>query len=321
MGVYFFYGEEDFNIDIEIENMRAKLNPDFISMSYQVLDNPEYSDLISTLRKAPMMFGNILSIIHCEKYFTTQGISFEDSELNDIDDALKNNQESSDIVFVLKIPRDEKKKPDTRRKIYKIISKYNLREFPAIKKYKTAEISAWLHKRAKTKKLTLTDDAVYLLIEQLGNNLRQLDTELDKLKLIAYPENKITKEMVCEISISNQELFNITDSILKKRKDQALSEYQKLTDKKHPLEILAGIQTILRNWIFIKLNYGKTNIADIVKVTGMNEYAIKPLAPKLKSINIADIVMLKENLFKAEYNIKSGKSIDIEKEVEYAIIK
>ena len=72
MAVYFFYGDEDFNIDLEIETMRSKLNQDFISMNYQTLDNPEYSDLISALRTPPMMFGDMLIVINSEKYFSTQ---------------------------------------------------------------------------------------------------------------------------------------------------------------------------------------------------------------------------------------------------------
>ena len=117
MSVYFFYGDEDYNIELEIENMRSKLNQDFISMNFQVLDNPEYSELITALRTPPMMFGNMLVVINAEKYLTSQKNYFEDSELADIEDALKNNPDSLDIVFVDKLPRDEGKKPDSRRKL------------------------------------------------------------------------------------------------------------------------------------------------------------------------------------------------------------
>ena len=51
MAVYFFYGDEDYLIDSQIEAMRLKLNPDFLSMSFKTFDNPEYGDLISVLRK------------------------------------------------------------------------------------------------------------------------------------------------------------------------------------------------------------------------------------------------------------------------------
>ena len=69
MSVNFFYGVEDFNIELEIEKMKSKLNPDFISISFQVHDNPEYQELINILRTPPMMFGDSLIVINSEKYF------------------------------------------------------------------------------------------------------------------------------------------------------------------------------------------------------------------------------------------------------------
>ena len=63
MTVYFYYGEEDFNIELEIEKMKSKLNQDFIAMNFQNLDNPEYTELITALRTPPMMFGDMLIVI------------------------------------------------------------------------------------------------------------------------------------------------------------------------------------------------------------------------------------------------------------------
>lgn len=322
MAVYFFYGDEDFNIELEIEKMKSKLNKDFIAMNFQTLDNPEYPELITALRTPPMMFGDMLIVINSEKYFSSQKNFFEDSELEDIEDALKNNPESLNIVFVVKLPRDEGKKLDSRRKLYKILSKFNTQEFATYKTYKTAEIAAWIKNHAKKNKdLLLKDDAVELLIEQIGNNLRQFDGELDKLKLLAYPEKTVTRKMVEEISISNQDLFNITELIMKNEKDKALLEFKKLTDKKHPLEILAAIQTMLRKWIIIKTKATSASPIEISKLTGMHEFVVKQTVTKLKNTKIADLVNLKQNLFKVECDIKSAEVLDIISEVEIALIR
>ncbi len=321
MTVYFFYGDEDYNIEIEIENMRSKLNPDFISMNFQTLDNPEYPELITALRTPPMMFGNMLVVINADKYFSSQKNYFEDSELADIEDALKNNPDSLDIVFVVCLPRDEGKKIDSRRKLYKILSKFNSREFPVFKTYKTAEIADWIKKRAKKKDLSLKEDAVTLLIEHIGNNLRQFDGELDKLKLIAYPEKVVTKKMVEEIAISNEDLFNITELIMKNQKDKALLEFKKLTDRKHPLEILAAIQTMLRKWIIIKTKSSSCSPMELSKLTGMHEFVVKQTLTKLKNTKASDLVNLKQNLYNAECKIKSAEALDINSEVECALIR
>ena len=92
MAVYFFYGDEDYNIELELESMKSKLNQDFIAMNFQNLDNPEYTELITALRTPPMMFGDMLIVINADKYFLSQKNYFEDAELEDIEDALKNNE-------------------------------------------------------------------------------------------------------------------------------------------------------------------------------------------------------------------------------------
>lgn len=321
MAVYFFYGDEDFNIDLELEKMRSKLNPDFILMSYQTLDNPNYSTLINALRTPPMMFGDMLIVVNAENYFLSNKNCFEDSELADIEDALKNNPDGLNIVFVVRLPRDEGKKLDSRRKLYKILSKFNAREFPTFKTYKTAEISAWIKNRAKSKDITVDNDATELLIEQIGNDLRQFDSELDKLKLIAYPKKTITRSMVEDICISNQDLFNFAELVMVGKKDRALLEFKKLLDKKHPLELLSAIQTMIRKWIIIKIKSSTESTVELSKLVGMHEFVVKQNLQKLKNTPVAELVKLKENLFEVECKIKTAESVDMISEVECAIIR
>lgn len=321
MAVYFFYGDEDYNIELELDKMISNLNPDFKSMSLQTLDNPNFSTLITALRTTPMMFGDMLIIINAEEYLLSNKNSFEDSELSEIEDALNNNPDSLNIVFVVKLPRDENKKPDSRRKLYKILSKFNVKEFPTFKTYKTAEIAGWIKTQAKKKDITLEDSAVTVLIEQIGNNLREFNTELDKLKLIAYPEKKVTKKMVEDICISNEDLFTFAELIMKGERDRALLEFNKLIDKKHPLEILSAVQTMLKKWIILKTKSSTSNPAELSKLTGQHEFVVKQNLQKLKNTKVSDLVNLKQNLFEAECKIKSAEAIDITREVECAIIR
>ena len=323
MAVYFFYGEEDYNIDLELNKMRSKLSPDFISMSYHVCDNPDYQSLIQILRTPPMMFGDSLFVIKAEKYFydkkNKDSVSFEDAELDDIEDALKNNQQGIDIVFVVKLPRDENKKIDSRRKLFKILSNFNSQEFPTFSTFYPKEIGNWVRNCAKSKDLSINNDALELLVEQIGNNLRQFDSELDKLKLVAYPNNVVTKDMISEVCISNQDLFNITKCLMNADKTGALLELKKVLDKKHPLELLSAIQTMLRQWVIVK---SSSSNDDIKRKTGIfNEGRIYHLKEDLKKISLKDLVTLKENLFEVEYRIKSGECIDMISEVENAIIR
>ena len=106
MAVYFFYGDEDFNIEKEIEKLKKSLDKNFLEMSYKTYDNPKFPDLISVLRSQPMMFGKMLVVINCLDYFTK---TFDDKQIKEIESAIDNNNENLDIAFVAALPHDDGK--------------------------------------------------------------------------------------------------------------------------------------------------------------------------------------------------------------------
>ncbi len=318
MAVYFFYGDEDFNIEKEIEKLKKGLDKNFLEMSFKTFNNPKFPDLISLLRSQPMMFGKMLIVINCLDYFTK---TFDDKQIKEIEAAIENNNENLDIVFVAALPRDGGKKLDSRKKLFKILAKQNAKECASIPTYKTAELEDWVKKAAKSKSLKINPDAVTALISQVGNNLRQLDGELDKLHLMCYPDKVATKEMVKDICISNEDLFAFSDFLMVGDKDRALLEYRKLLEKKYPLEILSTIHTMLRRWIVIKAKASELTPFELGKLTGQHEYVVKLTMQKLKKTNLKDLVQLKKNLTDAEFKIKTGQAFSVEDEVENAFMQ
>lgn len=318
MNIYFFYGDEEYNIEQEIDKLKKKLlDKNFAAMNFKSVDNPSFPDFMALLRTQPMMFGNLMIVINIDEYFSK---AWEDKQLEELSNALQDNVESLCVVLKVVLPRNEGKKVDSRKKIFKIISKYaQMQEFPTFKTYKIDEIGAWIAKQAKKLDITLDKDATATLIEQVGNNLRELSKELEKLQLLAYPEKKITKSMVKDVCISNEDLFTLADFLLKGNKGSALFEFQKLLDKKHSLEILSALQTMLRKWIIIKLKSKEMPASEISKLVGQHEYVVKTTLEKMKNTPIRDLVRLKQNLTQAEYRIKSGQAqVD---EVEVALLK
>lgn len=318
MAVYFFYGEEDFDIENEIGKLKKGLDKNFLEMSFKTFDNPKFPDLISILRSQPMMFGKMLIVINCLDYFSK---TFEDKEMKQIQEAIEDNNENLDIVFVAQLPRGEGKKLDSRKKFFKLLAKQKVKECAVIPTYKTAELEGRISKIAKDKGTKLDKEAMTAIISQIGNNLRQIDKELDKLKLFAYPNDVVTALMVREICISNEDLFVFSDYLMENRKDKALLEYRKLLDTRYPLEILSTLQTMLRRWIVLKAKAKTASPMELSRMTGMHEYVVKLNLQKLKNTNLKDLVRLKQNLTDAEYRVKAGLALDVEKEVENALFR
>lgn len=318
MAIYFFYGEEDYNIEQEIKKLKSGLDKNFLEMSFKTYDNPPFSDLISILYSQPMMFGKMLIVIKCFDYFSK---TFDDKEMKEIENALNNHSDSLDIVFSAELPRGENKKLDSRKKLFKLLSKHNAKEFAVIPTYKTEELVSWIVKSGKSKEIKFEREALIQIVSQIGNNLRQIDKELDKLKLFIYPRDTVKPEDVREVCISNEDLFAFSDYLMVNEKDKALLEYRKLLDTRYPLEIIAVLQTMLRRWIILKAKGKKLSAPELSRQTGMHEYVVKLSLQKLKNTNLKDLVKLKKNLTECEYKIKSGQIGNIEKEVENVLFR
>lgn len=322
--IYFFYGDEEFNISNKIKEFKSKLDKDFAEMSYKYFNNPKFPDLISAIKSQPMMFGKMLVEINCLGYLSGKSSddkSFDDKQFKQLAEALDCSSENVDVVFTAQIPPDSQKKIDKRKKIFKLLSKYNAQEFNQIPSYKTAELEGWIKQQAKSKDLKISDEVAGAILFQVGSNLRMLDSELEKLKIYAG-KSPVTKEMIKEICVTNEDLFVFIDYLVEGNKSKALLEYQKLLVKKHPLEILSVLHTLLHGRIQIKAYSAKHSPDEIAKIINMHPFRVKMEIQKLKNISLKDLVKLKKNLTDAEYKIKSGQSnLDIDKEIEYAILQ
>jgi DNA polymerase-3 subunit delta len=110
--------------------------------------------------------------------------------------------------------------------------------------------------------------------------------------------------------------------LIAENKAKALEEYQKLLTKKHPLEILSVLHTLLHSKIQIKANAQKCSPEEIAKIINMHPYRVKLEIQKLKNTSLKNLVRLKQNLTEAEYKIKSGQSVlELDREVEFAILQ
>ena len=317
MTVYFYYGQEDFNIEQEIKKHKKTLDKNFLAMNYKSFDNPNFPTFVEALRSQPMMFGKMLVVINCLDYFSK---TLEDKQLEEIKVALDNNSENVDIILTAILDREGTGKLDSRRKFTKLLMKYNAKEFPQISVFKPHEVVYWVKNQAKNKKLSIDNDAAELLVENLSNNLRLLDNEIEKMGLSSGEDKKITKEIVKENSITTDDFLEFTNFLMKNKRDEALLKFYRITEKRHPLELLAGTNTMLRKWILIKL-YGKTKgTAEAARIIGMNEFRAKMIYANMKDTPLKDLIRLKENFTRAESRIKNFEAFDEFTEIQNVIM-
>ena len=308
MAVFLFYGQEEYLMEKEIKKLKDELlNASFASMAYKVFDNPLYNTLIECVQSSPLMFGNTLNLIHIDKYLIGNKMSLDDKQMEVFSQALESLNPSVNIIFVCKIPRDETKKPDSRKKIYKIISKYSqVREFTQFKTYQK-ELNTQISKMAKEKDLVISSDNISLLIEQLGSNLTLIDSELEKLKTALHPDKTITTEAIKQYCTSTEDVFTLADLLIQGNKNEILKQYNLLTEKRHPLEIFSVLQGSFQRFIFIKNYEKRMSDKDISLKLRLHEFIVMKTREKLKNTPLNKLVKIRENLTDAEYKLKTGQ--------------
>ena len=321
MAVFLFHGQEEFLMEKEIKKLKGELlDSSFMSMAYKVFDNPPFQTLLECIQSAPLMFGNTLSLISVEKYLVGNKLSLDDKQIESLDFALSNISPSVNIIFVCKIPRDEAKKPDSRKKIFKTLSKYSqVREFAQYKNY-DKQLPSEIQKMAKDKELTINTEAITTLIEQLGVNLTLLDSELEKLKVAIYPKKAVDVASIKKYCTSSDDIFSLSDAIIAGNKNDVLKQYNLLAEKKHYLEIFAFLQSSFQKLLIVKSYEKKMSPAEIGLKLKMHEFVVKKTQEKLRKTSLEQLVKIRENLINVEYKIKTGQTVAPEAAIEMVLL-
>ncbi len=311
MPIHFLWGDEDYLIEKRAREIKQKALGDNVNeLNYKAVDNPSFSLFSELVRTNAMMFGDIVIQIKCQKYFLESKTKekLDENQVKELVEGFNNLSERVHIILICPIPRGEKKKPDSRKKLYKELIKLTTpEEFKSFKNYEEYKLIPVIKKLAQEIMLKINDPEISLLIQTTGASLRDIANQLEKLKLYAYPNSTVNSEMIKEIAINNVDIFTVIDYILAKNWAKAINVISQLLQKEHYLPSLALLQTSISNLVRTKIYYkNKLSTMDIAMKLNQNEYVVKKNIEKLNSVNFNELVDLKVNLLKAEYCLKTG---------------
>ena len=311
MSLSFFWGEEDFLIEEEIGKIKKEILGDNISeLNYRVVDNPDFSEFVFLLRSQPIMFGESIYVIKCEKYFLKSGkkIKLDDKQIEELIDAIELISDKIHIILTALVKRGEREKPDSRTKLFKAIQKNGtVKEFAAFKAYEEYKIIPVLKTMLKDFNLKADNQTLEELTRRVGPYLRDLHSALDKISLYVYPDNIITAKTIENLYASSNNIFALVDLILDKNYEKVISEITNMLQKSHYLEILAFLESGFSKILLTKIYSKNMSSFDIARKTGQNEYAVKMSLNKIKNIPLSELIRLKKNLVNAEFEIKTGE--------------
>ena len=163
---------------------------------------------------------------------------------------------------------------DKRKKIYKSIFKSGT-IFESKKIYEN-QVYQWIEGESKEKNLNLHPNSIKIIADFVGNDLSQIDNELEKLKL-NFDEQMIIRPEEIENIIGFSKEFNffeLTKEIGKKNYEKSLDlvSHMAKNNKRYPLPVIIGSIYTFFNKLFIY--HSIENKKDASKILGINPYFI-----------------------------------------------
>lgn len=159
---------------------------------------------------------------------------------------LSNPSESSIVIFIA----DEL---NGVRKMSKLLKAHSVAvEFEALK---DIELLKWARDKITEAGATADDRVIRQIVDLVGDDVRRLTTEIEKLVTAALPDTMITSELVDMLIAHSRELsnFDLTDHLVAGRGRQAIQVLKKiLDDGAEPLALLGLISYNFRRLLMAK---------------------------------------------------------------------
>ena len=159
-------------------------------------------------------------------------------------------------------------------------------------------------------KYKIDKTAVSELIVRCNSDYSLIYSEIEKLKLYKLKDKFISYDDVCDVVNKNIEsdIFKLTDAIGEKNKIKIMNVYNDLIENDYdPIMLIGVISNEFRLYKQVKdlisIGYSEGMISKHLKV---HPYRVKLAIEKTSYYKKEDIENILSNLFKTDYDIKSG---------------
>lgn len=218
--IYLLYGEEAYLKRMYKEKLRNALVEKEDTMNYNYyagkgISVPEVIDVSETM---PFFADRRLIIIENSGFFKSA------SELGDY---VKELPESTYFVFV-------EEEVDKRNKLYKAVKDKG--RIVEMSRQDNRTLTNWVLGKLKAENKNITRAALELFFTKTGDDMENIEKELEKLVCYCMNQDSITPkevEEVCTVTITNK-IFEMISAIAEKKKEKALELYYDLLALKEP---------------------------------------------------------------------------------------
>ena len=261
--IYLLYGEEQYLIRQYRDKLKHALAADDDTMNFSALSGSDINqkEIIDLAETLPFFADRRLILIEDSGLFKKSA--------EELADYMSSIPETTYFVFA-------EKEIDKKTKMYKQVKKNgSIVEFP---RQNETTLSRWIEGRIRRNGKNITRDAYALFIRKTGDDMENIDKELEKLLCYTLEKDYIDISDVEAITTEQTEnkIFDMIDAVALHQQKKALDLYYELIAlKEPPMRILYMLTRQYRSLYF-------------VKALTINKWQQKPVFRNLPYANILD---------------------------------
>lgn len=313
---YLLHGEDEYSRSLELAKMKAKLgDPTVVDLNTTVLDGRKttFEELTHVCDTVPFLSDKRLVIVNDlaarferQRAATREGSEQDSALLQRLREYLSGLPDSARLVFL------EGKKISKANPIYKLArtSEHGYeREF---KPLRGAALDRWIADRAQEKGGQIEPAAVSLLAAFVGNDLRLLENEIEKL-LTYVGESSPIREQDVRLLVSyvqEADIFQMVDALGRRDGRQAMTLLHRLLEGgQPPLYLLHMIVRQFRMLLQVKELRGKgTSPADIRALLGLHPFVVEKMVRQSPNFSVAQLEDIYHRLLEIDVAVKTGET-------------
>lgn len=313
------YGDELFLIDESVKAIIDKyLSSDFREMNFNRFENLEderFNDFYETVNTFPFMSDKKVIIVNDSEFLTSTG-GIDKKYEERLIELISSNNSTSLVVFLLK-----NKKPDTRKKLLKLLKDNNA--LYEINKLEEGELAAWIIEGFKNKGVKINaSNANYIALNcgyldyESVITLYDVNNEIGKIS--SYSMSKNTTDKDIEVSRDDIDLlltksldsniFKLVDYICEGKKDKANVMLEDMLQNGVAEQFIIHMITrqyrmIYEYQVLSKKGYSMNQIMDTMKI---KKFIASKLAAIARNLHIEKTEFIIEKLLEIDRKIKTG---------------
>jgi len=313
--IYLLTGENNWKIEKSISRLKMRFSDDSErELSFQQFDFLKVSvdDILNVCKTLPFLSQKRLVVarnVH----------KLSNDELEKIIEYAKSPSPYCCLVLIAETVWDNSNLKNSTRKIRDKLKNFigKMGKVYDFRPISFRGLESWVRERCRERGVRINPAAVYLLTNFLGNDLWNLESEVEKLALYVGKREVIDQETVQLLVAGNPEIniFKFLDYLSEKKESEAYSSLRSIFFRTKPVKLQIESLRILgtMRWHFKRLLKIKSLIEKKIDTKQMEQilpaksFAIKKLKNQQKNFSKKDLRNCLFYLLKADEGIKRGK--------------